>query len=155
LGLGAKGSSYIVNIRGPEEVIASKAAAIQVVSATAILGNGDHGLAIHLAFDSLSNTDEEFFRFLGTKVSRVLESYVWQDIPCFYFNSGQDIEAAHWLLNHLLERMCGYPCGTKLECEVIDEGGSQRQEIPPGGPDRHQGLDLSLTTKEKTGVRTS
>ena len=72
--LGTKGHSYIVNIRGPEEVIASRAAAIQVVPATAILGNGDQGLAIHLAFDSLSDTDLEFFRFLGTKVSRMLES---------------------------------------------------------------------------------
>jgi uncharacterized protein (DUF433 family) len=124
-----RGHKYIINVRGPREIETSAAATMQIVPASYIYESQDLGLTIHLPFDPGSETFLELVRFLDMQGNKLFDEYRFQGIPCFVIHVGRDVELAHRVLLHLLEKVYQYPSGTNFQAEVHDEGLNQEATL--------------------------
>jgi uncharacterized protein (DUF433 family) len=125
--------SYIINVRGPREVEASRASTIQVVPAKYVYEGGTLGLTIHLPFDPTSGPFTELVQFLDTQGHELFDEVRFQGIPCFVIRLGSDVELANRVLMYLLEKVYEYPAGTTFVCEVHDEGPADSAGKNPSG----------------------
>ena len=113
---------YIINVRGPNEIIESHAATVQVVAENMVYENGEVGLTIHLPFDPSWGEFRHLVEFVGSDFEEYCDEYKYDGIPCFALRVGSDVLMAEKVLRFLLRSVYGYGNLAGFECEVHDEG---------------------------------
>jgi len=107
--------SYILNIRGPGPD--TQPTALQIVPRHFVYGDGDLGLTLHLPCDPTSDEPE---RLAALDLS-VFDKRQLDDIPCFAYCCGTDVNLVYRMVMYVLEKLHGYSPATELTCEVYDE----------------------------------
>lgn len=119
-----KRHSYIINVRGPNEIARSSAATVQIVAENMVFKNGDAGLTVHLPFDPASGEFQHLVEFLGTdlELKDYCYEYTYDGIPCFAILAGENVLMAEQVLRFILLHVHGYQNLGGFEYEVYDEG---------------------------------
>lgn len=118
----AKDRSYVINIQGPREIAARRAATIQAVAEHVVFENRRPGFTIHLPFDTASGEFQHLIEFVGTRLDEQCEEYKYQGIPCFALRVGADVLLAERVLRFILRQVYDYPSLAGFEYEICDEG---------------------------------
>lgn len=132
------GHGYIVNVVGPKEAEANKAATVQVVAQHMVYHDGNYGLTLNLPFDPSSGEFAHLVEFMGTSIRQLCDEYKSQGIPCFTIRFGTDVDAAARMVKFILSEVYGYKGETAFKCEVYDEGAGNSQP-PPSEPNSGPG----------------
>ncbi|HEX7447768.1 MAG TPA: hypothetical protein VF306_09500 [Pirellulales bacterium] len=118
----AKERGYIINVRGPREIVERRAAIVQVAAEHVVFDNRRAGLTIHLPFDPGSGEFQHLVEFIGTGLEEQCAEYKYQGIPCCALRVGSDIFMAERILRFILRQVYDYPSLAGFKYEVCDEG---------------------------------
>src|SRR5262249_13098924 len=116
------GHGYVVNVVGPNESEANRAATIQVVAQHMVFEDLTSGLTLNLPFDPSSGEFAHLVEFIGSSISDLCDEYKWEGVPCFALRFGTNVDIAVKAIRFVLAEVYGYRGVTTFKCEVFGEG---------------------------------